>query len=127
MGVNSEVPVALSDFKVRSGQLSGTGMSSTNEAPVGTADEARSKSTRGHGNVLDDRLRAAKSTRNPAEEDLPDHWTFLLGEIALYLVHHPAAHRHVLTFFFKPSMSSVIYPALHQARWRGMSEAYAST
>ena len=33
---------------------------------------------------LDDRLHAAKGVRTLLRKVFPDHWTFLLGEIALY-------------------------------------------
>ena len=104
-------------------------MSSTNEAPVGTAGEGPvEKVLEGTGTFLDDRLRAAKGTRTLLKKVFPDHWTFLLGEIALYSFIILLLTGTFLTFFFKPSMSSVIYHGTY-VRLDGvrMSEAYAST
>src|SRR5580693_3632418 len=104
-------------------------MSSTNEAPVGTAGEGPvEKLLAGTGTFLDDRLRAAKGTRTLLKKVFPDHWTFLLGEIALYSFIILLLTGTFLTFFFKPSMSSVIYHGTY-VRLDGvrMSEAYAST
>ncbi len=104
-------------------------MSSTNEVPAGTAGEGPvEKVLEGTGTFLDDRLRAAKGTRTLLKKVFPDHWTFLLGEIALYSFIILLLTGTFLTFFFKPSMSSVIYHGTY-TRLDGvrMSEAYAST
>ncbi len=86
------------------------------------------KALAGTGTFLDDRLRAAKSTRNLLKKIFPDHWTFLLGEIVLYSFIILLLTGTFLTFFFNPSMTSVVYHGtytpLHGVR---MSEAYAST
>ncbi|MFF7990639.1 cytochrome bc complex cytochrome b subunit [Kitasatospora xanthocidica] len=58
----------------------------------------------------------------------PDHWSFLLGELALYGFVVLLLTGVYLTFFFDPSMSEVVYHGaylpLHGVR---VSEAYAST
>ncbi|MFE4976509.1 cytochrome bc complex cytochrome b subunit [Kitasatospora sp. NPDC056651] len=58
----------------------------------------------------------------------PDHWSFLLGELALYGFVVLLLTGVYLTFFFDPSMSEVVYrggyPPLDGVR---VSEAYAST
>ena len=58
----------------------------------------------------------------------PDHWTFLLGEIALYSFIILLLTGTFLTLFFQPSMTDVVYhgsyTTLDGVR---MSEAYAST
>ena len=85
-------------------------MSSTNEAPVGTAgDGPVEKLLEGTGTFLDDRLRAAKGTRTLLKKVFPDHWTFLLGEIALYSFIILLLTGTFLTLFFQPSMSTVVY------------------
>src|SRR5215467_958836 len=80
------------------------------------------------GVFLDDRFRAAKATRTFLRKIFPDHWSFMLGEIALYSFVVLLLTGTFLTFFFKPSMGTVIYHGsytkLHGIR---MSEAYAST
>ena len=61
------------------------------------------------GRFLDDRLRAARAVRSALRKLYPDHWTFLLGEIALYSFVILLLTGTFLTFFFQPSMSEVIY------------------
>jgi ubiquinol-cytochrome c reductase cytochrome b subunit len=104
-------------------------MSSTNEAPAGTAgDGPVEKVLAGTGTFLDDRLRAAKATRTLLKKVFPDHWSFLLGEIALYTFIILLLTGTFLTFFFKPSMTSVVYHGTYsQLDGVRMSEAYAST
>jgi ubiquinol-cytochrome c reductase cytochrome b subunit len=86
------------------------------------------KALGGTGGYLDDRLRGAKSVRNLLKKIFPDHWTFLLGEIALYSFIILLLTGTFLTLFFKPSMTDVIYHGSY-TKLNGvhMSEAYAST
>ena len=99
-------------------------MSSVNGSPSGPVE----KLLAGTGTFLDDRLRAAKSTRTFLRKIFPDHWTFLLGEIALYSFIILLLTGTFLTFFFKPSMTSIVYHGTY-TKLDGvhMSEAYAST
>jgi ubiquinol-cytochrome c reductase cytochrome b subunit len=82
----------------------------------------------GVGGALDDRFRGAKGFRTLFRKIFPDHWTFLLGEIALYSFIILLLTGTFLTFWFQPSMTEVTYHGaythLNGAR---MSEAYAST
>jgi ubiquinol-cytochrome c reductase cytochrome b subunit len=57
----------------------------------------------------------------------PDHWSFLLGEVALYLFIVLVATGVYLTLFFEPSLASTTYQGSY-APLRGvpMSEAYKS-
>src|SRR5215469_3354006 len=82
----------------------------------------------GTGRFFDDRLRAARAVRSALRKLYPDHWTFLLGEIALYSFVVLLLTGTFLTFFFQPSMSSVIYHGSY-TKLDGirMSQAYAST
>ncbi len=82
----------------------------------------------GTGGWLDDRFRGAKGTRTLLRKIFPDHWTFLLGEIALYSFIILLLTGTFLTFFFQPSMTEVVYHGsyTHLDGVR-MSEAYAST
>jgi ubiquinol-cytochrome c reductase cytochrome b subunit len=80
------------------------------------------------GVFLDDRLRAAKATTAFLRKLYPDHWSFLLGEIALYSFIILLLTGTFLTFFFQPSMSEVIYHGTYTPlRGVRMSEAYSST
>jgi hypothetical protein len=82
----------------------------------------------GVGGFLDDRFHGARGLRSFLKKIFPDHWTFLLGEIALYSFIILLLTGTILTFWFQPSMTSVVYHGsytpLHGVR---MSEAYAST
>jgi ubiquinol-cytochrome c reductase cytochrome b subunit len=58
----------------------------------------------------------------------PDHWSFMLGEIALYSFIVVLLTGTFLTLFFKPSMIEVIYDGSYvPLKGVKMSEAYAST
>src|SRR5262250_3676363 len=82
----------------------------------------------GTGNWLDERFRGAKGLRAVFRKLYPDHWTFLLGEIALYSFVILLLTGTFLTFFFQPSMTEVIYHGGYlPLRGVRMSEAYAST
>src|ERR1700729_2374706 len=80
------------------------------------------------GGWLDDRFRGARGVRVFLRKVYPDHWTFLLGEIALYSFIILLLTGTFLTLFFKPSMSDVVYHGSYtHLRGLPMSEAYAST
>jgi len=82
----------------------------------------------GTGRFLDDRLRAARPVRGFLRKVFPDHWSFLLGEIALYSFIILLLTGTFLTFFFQPSMTEVVYHGAYTPlRGVRMSEAYAST
>jgi len=86
------------------------------------------KALEGTGRFLDDRLRAAKSVNTFLRKIFPDHWSFLLGEIALYTFIILLLTGTFLTLFFQPSMSEVVYHGAYTPlRGVRMSEAYAST
>ncbi|MBV9795687.1 MAG: cytochrome bc complex cytochrome b subunit [Actinobacteria bacterium] len=80
------------------------------------------------GGELDDRFHAAKGVRTLLRKVFPDHWTFLLGEIALYSFIILILTGIFLTLFFQPSMSEVVYHGSY-TKLDGvrMSQAYAST
>src|ERR1700683_5424241 len=82
----------------------------------------------GVGRALDDRFHGARGVRVLLRKVFPDHWSFLLGEIALYSFIILLLSGTFLTLFFQPSMTQVIYHGTY-TRLDGvrMSEAYAST
>jgi ubiquinol-cytochrome c reductase cytochrome b subunit len=82
----------------------------------------------GVGGWLDDRFHGAKGLRTLMRKIFPDHWTFLLGEIALYCFIILLLTGTFLTLWFQPSMTEVVYHGsyTHLDGVR-MSEAYAST
>jgi ubiquinol-cytochrome c reductase cytochrome b subunit len=86
------------------------------------------KLLREQGRELDDRLHAAKGVRTLLRKIFPDHWTFLLGEIALYSFIILILTGIFLTLFFQPSMTQTVYHGSY-TKLDGvrMSEAYQST
>ncbi|MDT4921963.1 MAG: ubiquinol-cytochrome c reductase cytochrome b subunit, partial [Pseudonocardiales bacterium] len=56
------------------------------------------------GKFLDDRLNLAKPMRTQLNKVFPDHWSFMMGEIALYSFIILLLTGTYLTFFFDPSM-----------------------
>lgn len=78
--------------------------------------------------ALDERFAAAKGLKKAMNKVFPDHWSFMLGEIALYSFIVLLLSGVYLTLWFKPSMTEVVYNGsympLHGVK---MSEAYAST
>ena len=67
-------------------------------------------------------------TRPFLRKVFPDHWSFLLGEIALYSFIVLLLTGVFLTIWFKPSMAEIEYEGTYQLlRGLQMSEAYAST
>ncbi len=78
--------------------------------------------------ALDQRLTIGKLVKDNLRKVFPDHWSFLLGEIALYSFIVLLLSGTFLTLFFKPSMIEVIYQGSYEPlRGVPMSEAYAST
>ncbi|WP_329403024.1 cytochrome b N-terminal domain-containing protein [Streptomyces virginiae] len=77
---------------------------------------------------LDERLPLAEAARTTVRKAFPDHWSFLLGEIALYSLLVLLLTGTWLTFFFQPSMRDTVYAGPY-APLHGLqvSEAYAST
>ncbi|WP_157250316.1 cytochrome b [Nonomuraea typhae] len=78
--------------------------------------------------ALDERLGGGRFLTKAMRKVFPDHWTYLLGEIALYSFAVVLVSGVFLTFFFKPTMTEVVYDGAY-APLRGlrMSTAYAST
>jgi len=82
----------------------------------------------GTGRWFDDRLRTARPVRTFLRKIFPDHWSFLLGEIALYSFIILLLTGTFLTLFFQPSMTDVIYHGSYTPLdGVHMSEAYRST
>ncbi len=76
----------------------------------------------------DDRLGLATLARKNLRKVFPDHWSFMLGEIALWSFVVLLLTGVFLTFWFVPSMSESTYQGTYaQLRGVPMSDAYAST
>src|SRR4051794_1867697 len=77
---------------------------------------------------LDDRLQAATPLRRLLNKVFPDHWSFLLGEIALYSFVVLLLTGIFLTLFYDPSMTEVKYNGSYvPLKDIEMSRAYASS
>jgi ubiquinol-cytochrome c reductase cytochrome b subunit len=77
---------------------------------------------------VDDRLGIGKIGKKNLRKVFPDHWSFMLGEIALYSFIILLLTGVFLTFWFKPSMADVTYQGSYSLlKGLHMSEAYAST
>ncbi len=61
------------------------------------------------GRWFDDRLGLSRFARTSLDKVFPDHWSFLLGEVAFYSFIVLVATGLFLTFFFEPSQRQVIY------------------
>jgi ubiquinol-cytochrome c reductase cytochrome b subunit len=73
------------------------------------------------------RVGAAKGIKAMLRYVFPDHWSFLLGEIALYSFAVLVATGIFLTFYYTPSGSQVIYHGSYALlNGEQMSEAYRS-
>src|SRR3954462_9147657 len=87
-----------------------------------------SRAAVGLAHALDERFGVARFARRTARKIFPDHWSFMLGEIALYSFVVLLLSGTYLALFFKPGQREVTYDGsyapLHGVR---MSEAYAST
>jgi ubiquinol-cytochrome c reductase cytochrome b subunit len=77
---------------------------------------------------VDDRLGSANFLRRSMNKVFPDHWSFMLGEIALYSFVILLLTGVYLTLFFHASSREVIYNGSYQPlRGVSMTDAYAST
>ncbi|MGI8426956.1 MAG: cytochrome bc1 complex cytochrome b subunit, partial [Actinomycetota bacterium] len=76
---------------------------------------------------VDKRLRVSSFARTALNRIFPDHWSFLVGEIALYCFVILIITGIFLTFFFSPSSKEVIYSGAYPPlKGVHMSEAYES-
>jgi ubiquinol-cytochrome c reductase cytochrome b subunit len=76
----------------------------------------------------DDRLGLATLAKKNLRKVFPDHWSFMLGEIALWSFVVLLLTGVFLSLWFRPSMVEVVYDGSYdQLRGIHMSEAYASS
>jgi ubiquinol-cytochrome c reductase cytochrome b subunit len=86
------------------------------------------KPVAGVGGWLDDRFHGARGMRVFMRKVFPDHWSFMLGEIALWSFVILLLTGTFLALFFVPSMSDTVYHGSYtKLNGATMSEAYAST
>ena len=76
---------------------------------------------------VDDRLGSSAFTRSALNKVFPDHWSFMLGEIALYCFVILVLTGTFLTFFFDASLGETTYTGSYEPlQGVEMSEAYRS-
>ena len=76
---------------------------------------------------LDDRLRGSHFLHRALNKVFPDHWSFMLGEIAMYSFAILVATGTFLAFFYSPSVNEVVYRGPYEPlRGVEMSEAFRS-
>jgi ubiquinol-cytochrome c reductase cytochrome b subunit len=86
------------------------------------------KAVGGVAGWLDDRTGAAKPVGYLMKKVFPDHWSFMLGEIAMYSMIICLLSGTFLTFWFVPSAGQVVYDGSYlPLRGITMSEAFRST
>ncbi|MBT2455792.1 ubiquinol-cytochrome c reductase cytochrome b subunit [Streptomyces sp. ISL-86] len=100
---------------------------------LGSKPKPRLKTRAGRAAVrgagrLDARIPLATVVRSVLRKVFPDHWSFLLGELALYSFLVLILTGVYLTFFFDPSMNETAYQGAYgPLRGVPMSQAYLST
>jgi ubiquinol-cytochrome c reductase cytochrome b subunit len=99
----------------------------TSTADTSTAD-TKPGFVGGAANYLDERLSVSAVLKGFGRKVFPDHWSFMLGEVALYSFVILVLSGTFLTFFYQPSMAEVHYDGSY-APLKGaqMSIAYASS
>ncbi|WP_229053555.1 cytochrome bc complex cytochrome b subunit [Aeromicrobium sp. Leaf350] len=77
---------------------------------------------------IDDRLGVAGMARKNMRKIFPEHWSFMLGEIALWSFVVLLISGTFLTLWFQPSMGETVYNGSYEPlKGIEMSQAYAST
>ncbi|MGI8982934.1 MAG: cytochrome b N-terminal domain-containing protein, partial [Acidimicrobiales bacterium] len=77
---------------------------------------------------VDERLGASHFARKAIDKIFPDHWSFMIGEIAMYCFVILVVTGVYLTFFFVPASDEVVYNGSYKAlEGATMSAAYASS
>jgi len=94
----------------------------------GSADERGGQVGGGIATYLDERVGSNAGAKKNLRKVFPEHWSFMLGEIALYSFIILLLSGTYLTLFFKPGMNEVVYKGSYvPLQGVRMSEAYEST
>ena len=99
------------------------------DQPDRTTTAAPARGARGSGVAtwFDDRTGLAKPVRYLMNKVFPDHWSFMLGEVAMYSMIVALLTGVALTLWFVPSLQHVTYDGPYAPlNGVGMSEAYAT-
>ncbi|SDI00426.1 cytochrome bc1 complex cytochrome b subunit [Agrococcus jejuensis] len=101
---------------------------SPSAAPASQAPQQRKTFTSWAANYLDERTSISGVTAYLGRKIFPDHWSFMLGEVALYSFVVILLSGTFLTFFFDPSMGHTTYEGSYvPLKGIEMSIAYASS
>jgi ubiquinol-cytochrome c reductase cytochrome b subunit len=96
------------------------------EAPVEPVSRG-SRFTGAAANYIDERTSISGLVKELGRKIFPDHWSFMLGEVALYSFIVILLSGTFLTFFFQPSMADVVYHGSYvPLKGIQMSAAYSS-
>lgn len=102
--------------------------SSAVTAPTTTAPARGSRFTSAASRYIDDRTSVGAAVKEFGRKIFPDHWSFLLGEIALFSFIVILISGTFLTLFFQASMAEVVYTGAYTPmKGIEMSAAMAST
>jgi ubiquinol-cytochrome c reductase cytochrome b subunit len=103
-------------------------LSTTTAAPAATKTASSGGFTAAAANYLEDRTSISGAVKEFGRKIFPDHWSFLLGEIALYSFIVILLSGTFLTFFFQASMAEVVYNGSYvPLKGISMSSAMQST
>jgi len=84
-------------------------LSTTTAAPAAPAPVKKGGFTAAAANYIEDRTSISGAVKEFGRKIFPDHWSFLLGEVALYSFIVILLSGTFLTFFFQASMAEVVY------------------
>ena len=100
----------------------------TTTAPEKPAPNGGMRFTNAAANYIDERTSISGLVKEVGRKIFPDHWSFMLGEVALYSFVVILLSGTFLTFFFEPSMTEVHYEGSYvPLKGIEMSAAYASS
>ena len=104
-------------------------MSTATETPTTTVVPSRgSRFTSGAANYIDERTSISGLVKEVGRKIFPDHWSFMLGEVALYSFVVILISGTFLTFFYDPSMTEIHYEGSYvPLKGIEMSAAYSSS
>ena len=103
-------------------------MSTANTNGTTAAKAPKPNYVAGAATWADERIGLAGLAKKQIRKVFPDHWSFMLGEIALWSFVVLLLTGTFLTLWYKPSMGEVVYNGTYdQLRGISMSEAYEST
>lgn len=92
------------------------------------AEHATKNPASGKASWADERMGLGKIAKFGLRKVFPDHWSFLLGEIALYTFIICLLTGIFLTIWFKPSMAEIVYDGSYQPlKGIAISQAFEST